>query len=128
MTKETEMTDEGGYCAVADQPLPEPPCGLERPCPTHDVEEPTRFAFFRDGLLVAGTLADWAKMWEGDYYAGDVDLATKMWTWDDGEKSDPVERKVKVEQGIPTENDYIPYVITVPGLHDKVTVSIDGRN
>ena len=45
-----------------------------------------------------------------------------------GEASDPVERRVKVEQGIPPETDYIPYVITVPGLHDKVTVSIDGRN
>lgn len=93
----------------------------------NEEHEPTRFVWFRDSELVAGTLAQWARMWEGDYYAGEYDLSTKVWTWDDGEASDPVERRVKVEQGAMRENYWIPYTITVPGLPDTARVDIDGR-
>jgi hypothetical protein len=90
--------------------------------------ESTRFAFFRDGELVAGTLQQWARMWEGDYYAGDQDLTRKVWTWDKGEASAPVERCIMVQQGRPTEDDMVPYLFTVPGLHDVASVTIDGRS
>lgn len=61
----------------------------------NETSEPTRFAWIRDGLLIAGTLADWARMWEGDYYSGDLDLTRTL--------------------------------ITVPGLPDTASVTIDGR-
>lgn len=89
--------------------------------------EPTRFAWVRDGLLVTGTLTDWAKMWEGDYYAGENDLTTALLTWSGGEADIPVIHRVTVERWAPTENDYIPYAFSVPGLPDRVSVSIDGR-
>lgn len=88
--------------------------------------EPTRFAWVRDGEMVAGTLADWARMWEGDYYACDADLSGELLTWDG--KNEPVTHFVKVTRGATTEDDYIPYTITVDGLPDVVSVSIDGRN
>ena len=90
--------------------------------------EPTRFAFFRDGELVAGTLGQWANMWEGDYYAGDTDLSTKIWTWDNGVDSDPVERRITEHRGNLDEDYMIPCLFTIPGLHDVASVSIDGRN
>jgi hypothetical protein len=37
-------------------------------------------------------------------------------------------REVEIIRGEVTEDDYIPYTITVPGLHDVVSVSIDGRS
>lgn len=89
--------------------------------------EPTRFAFFRDGDLVAGDLSDWAKMWEGDYYAGDTDLSTRVWVWKDA-SADPCEFRISVERQGVREDDWIPHMITIPGLHDVVVVSVDGRN
>lgn len=90
-------------------------------------EEPTRFAWIRDGLLVAGTLQDWVKMWEGDYYAGENDLTHNLITWEGDDATPPQFHTVQVSRGKQQENDWIPYVIDVPGLHDVVHVQIDGR-
>lgn len=89
--------------------------------------EPTRFAWVYDGLLVAGTLSDWAKQWEGDYYAGDVPPPLRLITWD-GSDQGARHWMVSISCGEPTQDDYIPYMITVPGLHDIVIVTVDGRH
>lgn len=89
--------------------------------------EPTRFAWFRDGEMIAGTLSDWVKMWEGDYYAGENDLSSTLLTWD-GEPGTARYHKVAVARGAVTEDDFIPHTFTVSGLHDVVSCSIDGRN
>lgn len=88
--------------------------------------EPTRFAWIRDGLLVAGTLSDWAKMWEGDYYAGDNGLTATLITWDGDENTTPQFHKVDVKQAGVDEDETVKYVFTVPGLHDQVVKLIDG--
>ena len=87
--------------------------------------EPTRFAWMRDGLLVAGTLGDYAKMWESDHYAGDNDLTTRVLTWD-GEGT-PAIHNVRVKRGEMNEFDYIPYTISVPATGDSAIVNVDGR-
>lgn len=92
---------------------------------TGTTSEPTRYAWMRDGLLVAGTLHDWAKMWEGDYYAGDIDLSQSLLTWD-GEGA-PAVRVVRVTRGAPDGDDWIPYRIEVPGVDERVSVRVDGR-
>ena len=89
--------------------------------------EPTRFAWICDGLLIAGTLNDWAKMWEGDYYAGESDFNTTLITWGGDENTPPQFHKIVVKRGGLTDDDMIPYLFTVPGLHDVAHVSIDGR-
>jgi hypothetical protein len=124
MMEKTEPVQDEGYCDETDRPLPEPPCGLELPCPVHDVTEPTRFAWFRDGLLVAGTLTDWAKMWEGDYYAGEDDLSRVLWTAENAD-ADMAKHHVSVEWGKKSEEHYTPVTMTVPGFHDTVIVSVD---
>jgi hypothetical protein len=93
---------------------------------TDESFEPTRFAWIRDGLLVAGDLNDWAKMWEGDYYAGEHDLTQTLLTWD-GSVQGARYHQVEVRREGMTEDDDIPYTITVPGLHDIAIVTIDGR-
>lgn len=92
-----------------------------------DISEPTRFAWIYDGLLVAGTLSDWARAWEADYYAGDEPPPARVLTWDGSDQGARYWR-VNVVRGETTEDDYIPYRITVPGLQDFVPVTIDGRN
>jgi hypothetical protein len=94
--------------------------------PRETSQEPQRYAWMRDGLLVAGTLQDYAKMWEGDYYAGDHDLTTQLLTWD-GEGL-PQTHRVEIKRGEMCENDWIPYFISVPSIeHETVRVSVDGR-
>ena len=89
--------------------------------------DPTRFAWVYDGLLVAGTLSDWAKAWEQDQYCGDAPPPTRVITWD-GSMQDAQHHHIVVRRGETTEDDYIPYAITVPGLQDIVIVTIDGRS
>lgn len=85
--------------------------------------EPKRYAWIRDGLLVAGTLRDYAKMWEGDYYAGDSDLTRELLAWD-GVKP-PTVHAVRIQRREMTESDYLPYEFTVNG--ETAFVQIDGR-
>lgn len=127
-----ESTEDDGYCDVADRPLPEPACGLEKPCPTHDVPEPTRFVWFHkelgdNGQVGVGTLRDWADMWEHEQYSGIEGLSRLLLTWD-GE--DNVQyHLVQVERGEKDpENDMISYRITASHCDDEVTVFIDGRS
>lgn len=104
------------------------PCENTTPCPEHDgTGDPTRFVWMRDGLLNAGTLDDWARMWEGDYYASEDGLTRCLLSWD-GEPHTAVYHGVTITRGIRTENDYVSYTFTVPGLPDKAVVWIDGRN
>lgn len=88
--------------------------------------EPSRFAWFRDGDLVAGTLDQWARLWEGDFYAGDHGLTTRLW-WIKDDESVPQEVFVVQEIGKPDEDDHIRHTFTVTGLPDRAVITIDGR-
>jgi hypothetical protein len=46
------------------------------------MSEPKRYAWMRDGELVAGTLQTYAHLWETDRYAGDLDAAARLLHWD----------------------------------------------
>ena len=121
------MSDDDGYCDVADRPLPEPPCGLELPCPTHDGPEPTIFLWTANNVPMTGKLALYADLWMQSQYGADIWLSSTVLTWDDS--SDPVTYKVKVTRGEASEDDFIPHTFTVPGHEPKesVTVFLDGR-
>lgn len=93
---------------------------------TDGSHEPTRFAFMRDGELVTGTLAQWACMWEGDYYAHDTGLTTRLW-WIEDDESVPQEAFVVQEIGKPDEDDRICHTFTLTGLPDRAVIHIDGR-
>lgn len=86
----------------------------------------TRFGWHRDSQFVAGTIADWAKMWEGDYYAGDHGLARKVLVWED-ENATPEIHKVETVRRRMDEDHQVYWEITVPGLPDMAYVTIDGR-
>ncbi len=124
-----EFVEEEARCEETPLPLPEPPCGLELPCPLHTpAHRPTRCAFFCGGLLVVGTLKMWADYWEASYYGdGDAVPSSPLWFWPDS-SGVPVATHVRVERGTPDEDDYIPYTITADGLPDRVSVRIDGRS
>lgn len=87
------------------------------------IPEPKRYAWMRDGELIAGTLAQYARMWEGDYYGGDRDLATRILIWD-GE-GDPIVHDVVIKQSHTDEDDYMYYTFTVND--ETASVRIDGR-
>lgn len=87
------------------------------------MSEPKRYAWMRDGLLVAGTLQNWTHMWEGDHYAGDNDLSPELLYWDG--KETPAIHLVYIKRGETTENEYIPYEIHCNG--ELAHVFIDGR-
>jgi hypothetical protein len=88
-----------------------------------DLPEPKRYAWMRDGLLVAGTLREYAQMWEGDYYSGDNDLTKELVFWDG--KGRPEILLVYVKRHGMTDDDYIQYEISCNG--ESVHFSIDGR-
>ncbi len=88
-------------------------------------EEPSRFTWFRDGEPVTGTLEQWARMWEGDYYAGEQDLSRVLLYWDSPE-AEPVKHLVEVER-YPVDEEYkIRHKFTVPGRHDVSWIFIHG--
>lgn len=115
--------EDDGYCDVADRPLPEPPCGLQRPCPVHEVAEPPRFAFMYDGQLTAGDLPGWVALWEADYFVNDRPPSFDVISWD-GE-GDPVRRKIEVTR-FRAPDDHIAYTFSLPGFDYAVTVLVDG--
>lgn len=117
------MTDETGYCDVADRPLPEPVCGLDLPCPEHDNGTP--FIFTVDRKPQVGTLGRYAKHWESAYYSHAFELSSTVLTWDD--TSDPITYRVRVVPEGKMDNEFITYRFSVPGLPDTATVTIDGR-
>lgn len=90
-----------------------------------EATEPVQYAFIRDGLLIAGTLGDWARLWEGDYYAGEDDLSKDLLTWDG--VGDPVRHIVRVTWESMNSDYKIPYTITVPSTDETVYVLIHGE-
>lgn len=85
----------------------------------------TRFGWHRDSQFIAGTIADWAKMWQGDYYAGDHGLARKVLVWEDGNAT-PQIHEVDTVRRYKDEDDQVYWMITVQGLPDVAYVTIDG--
>jgi hypothetical protein len=84
------------------------------------------FVFTVNGNPMAGPLSVYAKLWEHNYYFGDADLSETVLTWDN--TSDPITWPVKVIRHAMTEDDRIPYDISVKGFQESVTVLIDGRS
>lgn len=113
------MTSEDLGCQVADRPLPEPPCGLELPCSVHD--KGTLFIFTVDTVPQVGTLEEYARVWEAAYYSHALDLSSTVLTWDN--TSDPITYRVRI---VPEGRPLHTYRLSVPGLPDTVTVTIDG--
>lgn len=83
--------------------------------------EPVRYAWIRDSLLVAGTLADYAQMWEGDQWACQYDLTVELLTWDG--KNLPVVHEVQIDRG-GTYPDGIDFLIRVPGTGEVQKVRL----
>lgn len=93
---------------------------------TIDGADLTRFGWYRDSRFVAGTIADWARMWEGDYYAGDHGLERTLLTWG-GQGTVPELHEVETVRRRMDEDDRVYWTIIVQGLPDMAYVTIDGR-
>lgn len=93
-------------------------------CDVPSVPEPTRFAFVYDGLLVAGDLTKWAKLWEMDQYAGDCPPPVDVTIWGGDPAVPPTLHRIEVTRGTTDEDGRVPHRIALPGFHDVVTVSV----
>lgn len=90
-----------------------------------EMRAPTLFIWVCEGQPCVGTLADWVKQWEHDYYSGDQSLSAKLLTWDG--KGVPMVHFVRADTGVVDEEDKIPCRFTVSGAPDKALIFIDGR-
>lgn len=93
-------------------------------------KRPTQFVWHHaelgdDGMVGVGTLADWARMWERDYYAGGDGLTRLLLTWDGADKVQY--HLVEVKYVGKDENDWMKYHITASHCNDEAWVTIDGR-
>lgn len=85
--------------------------------------DPIRYAYVVDEVLTVGTLADWAKAWEHDQYAGDIQLSFELCTWARRSRG----YSVHIAH-LPREDngaDWLDYRVWAAG--EQVTVRIDGR-
>lgn len=92
---------------------------------TGESKESTQFVLKYDGMLRVVTLAEWAKLWEHDYYAGDEPPSTVLLTWDGADTTQ--HHLVTVTRTRTDDSDFIHYLITVSHCDDTCWVRIDGR-
>jgi hypothetical protein len=85
---------------------------------------PTRYAYHYDGILITGTLEDYAHAWEASQYNG-LHVSSTIVSWEVGE--DPITHGVRALRTHKDENDYIHYEITALGNGEKTYVTVDGR-
>lgn len=84
---------------------------------TQENEEPERYAFMVEGVMVSGTLEDYARHWEKTHYSGDH-LSPTVLSW---HGTHHTVRVAKTDQ----HNDYMQYLLTAN--NESAHASIDGR-